>query len=406
MINTSKHSTTIEGVGAYTLKELYDYIHQNEIAWNNRIVIIDQNFFSIFLNNKYAQTTVEEFMSDLFKYEDASTPEAMQYIINNLKLKTSKVSPPKPSVKEERFVKNEKEESAIKKIEISTPNASIKTKKELIEVYIESEKIEANFKSLQTEMHAKANEALTSQKRIRQIVILGDGGVGKTALLNRYFLDKFNPMTKLKFANYYFTIVENNDIENFVFFWDVMGQERARFLQKFFSQSVDAVILCYDLTRSKSVENLDNWITLGKEVNDKDIPFLLVGLKSDLKEKIEVTELQNFYNNRLGEKVFLLVSSKSGINVKSVFNNILSKINSDYELNENELRLIKKKLKLFEYLDSYKVQGKEEVIKYTKEHFTESLVEEFNNIDVATLLMFEEFRVKIQNYITELLKSG
>ena len=93
-----------------------------------------------------------------------------------------------------------------------------------------------------------------------KVILLGDGGVGKSSLMNRYVSHKFD--TQL-----FHTIgVEflNKDLEvdgHFVTIqiWDTAGQEWFRSLRTPFYRGSDCCLLTFSVDDSQSFQNLSNW---------------------------------------------------------------------------------------------------------------------------------------------------
>ena len=55
-----------------------------------------------------------------------------------------------------------------------------------------------------------------------------------------------------------------------------------------FYKGVDGVILVYDITSHESYEKIDSWVKQAKENTTKELPFILIGNKSDLVDKRDV----------------------------------------------------------------------------------------------------------------------
>ena len=95
-----------------------------------------------------------------------------------------------------------------------------------------------------------------------KVVMLGESGVGKTCIINRYINGTFNPESMTTSgASYasktmYFESYEKNmkfDI------WDTAGQEKFRSLTKIFYKETSVAILVYDVTRKESYNEVKNY---------------------------------------------------------------------------------------------------------------------------------------------------
>jgi len=108
--------------------------------------------------------------------------------------------------------------------------------------------------------------------------------------------------------------------------WDIAGQERFGFFKTDFYRGVAAVGLVFDLARPDTFEKIDEYF---KEIRERsgNIPIVLVGNKSDLKESVgetitrqEIVEKMNQYD--LLE--YIETSAKNQHKVKELFNKLAS----------------------------------------------------------------------------------
>lgn len=83
-----------------------------------------------------------------------------------------------------------------------------------------------------------------------------------------------------------------------------------------------AAIVVYDITRKASLQTLKNWVKELRTLGPENIVIVIVGNKSDLPDKREVTEeTGRTYAGEIGAK-FFEVSAKSGAGVIEVFTEI------------------------------------------------------------------------------------
>lgn len=159
-----------------------------------------------------------------------------------------------------------------------------------------------------------------------KICVLGDGGTGKTTLLQRYIDNTFNIETKMTIGVEVFRkhLILGEDLDCDLQIWDFGGQERFRFFQDSFVLGAHGAIVALDLTaRLMSINHLPEWINLAKKY-EKDIPLILIGTKADLDEKIMI---QDEYAQSIKEEhnflEYIKTSSKSGLNVEKVFERLV-----------------------------------------------------------------------------------
>jgi small GTP-binding protein len=158
----------------------------------------------------------------------------------------------------------------------------------------------------------------------RKVVLLGDSAVGKTSLIRRYVLDKFDDkyittigtkVTKKELS------IERDDatIDLTLMIWDVLGQAGYTSIQAKSYRGADGVLFVADLTRPDSLQNIEAyWLAELNKVS-QDVPAVLVGNKVDLQDEIAISEgdLEKFSDNR-GWSSFQS-SAKTGENVEKVF---------------------------------------------------------------------------------------
>ena len=161
------------------------------------------------------------------------------------------------------------------------------------------------------------------KKFIFKIVVAGEGGVGKTTLLQRFVEGIFNEETKLTVGIGFFAKELDLGPNHFTLqLWDFGGQERFRFMQDSYILGAKGALLMFDLTRMTSLENLATWVDLLRKY-DPNIPLLLIGTKLDLTDEICV---KDSYSAEMKDEFkcldFIKVSSKTGENVRETFEKI------------------------------------------------------------------------------------
>jgi Ras-related protein Rab-1A len=101
--------------------------------------------------------------------------------------------------------------------------------------------------------------------------------------------------------------------------WDTAGQERFRTITSSYYRGAHGIIIVYDITDSESFDNVKQWLNEIDRYACENVNKLLVGNKSDLDSKRQVTfeEAQAFANER--GIPFLETSAKSSLNVEKAF---------------------------------------------------------------------------------------
>ena len=158
-----------------------------------------------------------------------------------------------------------------------------------------------------------------------KFLVLGEGKIGKTSLIERYINKTFK-------SNYIATIgmdirrkrLEINNKEVDISITDTAGQERFRSITKMFYKGADGILVGFDLTDRNTFEQVNYWISQIEENSSKDYPISLVlfGNKCDNVEDIKVSEEDI---EKLKEKyklTFYKTSAKDGTNVQNAFQHL------------------------------------------------------------------------------------
>jgi small GTP-binding protein len=156
-----------------------------------------------------------------------------------------------------------------------------------------------------------------------KVVLVGDSGVGKTCLIQRYVNDKYSDDTESTSASTYtYKIVEYKDYNKSISLdiWDTAGQEVYRAMARNFYLNASIGILVYDVRRRESFESIkDYWYDQLKQSGEENIVLGLAGNKCDLFQEEKVTEEEaKKYAKSIGA-VFHLTSCKESIGIDELF---------------------------------------------------------------------------------------
>ena len=183
-----------------------------------------------------------------------------------------------------------------------------------------------------------------------KILTLGDSGVGKTSIIQKFVNDKFN-QNMLSTIGVDFQskeiIINNTKIKLKI--WDTTGQERFKTLTSQYYNGADGALLIFDVTSKLSFERINFWINELKEKKKlNELGLLLIGNKIDLidKRNVKKEEAEEFakeYNINYYE-----TSALQNINIKKIINDIaqqcLNKIQKNdefyYKNSLNEKKMI------------------------------------------------------------------
>lgn len=155
-----------------------------------------------------------------------------------------------------------------------------------------------------------------------KVVLLGDSGVGKTSIAQRFVSNKFDPSSRpTRVAGLVTKSLEIPEMNKTVRFqiWDTAGQEKYQSMVSTYYKDAAAAILVFDLTNLSTFQNLEKWLKELKDKGPANILTVLVANKSDLvmKQKVELEDAEN-----LAEKYrspLLIVSAKDNMHIQDIF---------------------------------------------------------------------------------------
>jgi small GTP-binding protein len=162
-----------------------------------------------------------------------------------------------------------------------------------------------------------------SKEKGCKIVLLGDGGVGKTCIISRYISGQYDGTSAAtNGASYCSKSVNFSQLNKTLLLdvWDTAGQERYRALTKFFYKDAAVCILVYDITKRKTFDNLKSyWYEQLKENSGKNIVVGIAGNKCDLYEEEEVSEDEARQFAESVGAVFELTSAQNNTGINELF---------------------------------------------------------------------------------------
>ena len=182
------------------------------------------------------------------------------------------------------------------------------------------------------------------------IITLGDSGVGKTSIINRYIKNEFdeNNEATLGIKYSYKEIKFNNKDKIILKLVDTAGQERFRSLAKSFFKNVDAVLFVFSMDDKDSFDTIKDWMELFKDNNSKeDIPKYLVGNKNDIEINVEQNLIDEFVKEN--NIPYMSISAKTKNNIDELFEDIGKKLYFNYQKKGNNgdtsiaIKIIRKK---------------------------------------------------------------
>ena len=164
-------------------------------------------------------------------------------------------------------------------------------------------------------------EKLINSIENRKIVVLGNPGVGKTSIIQRYVHDQFAEKYAATLGfNIYTRYIIIDERQVGLSIWDVGGQEAFKKFAFRYLLEADAAIFVTDVTKIDSIESLTVWNEKISEVINRKIPKIVLFNKIDLEydmneisDKIAQNEIRKEFNG------IVFASAKTGKNIVDIF---------------------------------------------------------------------------------------
>jgi small GTP-binding protein len=179
-------------------------------------------------------------------------------------------------------------------------------------------------------------------QRIRaKILLIGDGGVGKTAFRQAWFEGTFTPQYLMTigadFASkeislYHYSTKKKYNIQYQI--WDLAGQPRFKAVRDLYYRGAVGALCFFDITNQDSFLNLVNWIKSYWKLNGQGVrPLLIVGAKTDLRRNPTfqgqvapkygmkyARDLTEYVQQKYGFTIhYIETSAKENINIDTTF---------------------------------------------------------------------------------------
>ena len=156
-----------------------------------------------------------------------------------------------------------------------------------------------------------------------KVVLVGESGVGKTCIIQRYVNNNYNENTEsTSTSTYTYKSIDYKKLNKSISFdiWDTAGQELYRALAKNFYLNASIGILVYDIRRKQSFEAIkDYWHEQLKEFGEENMVFGVAGNKCDLFQEEEVSEEEGKKFAKSIGAIFHLTSCKESIGIDELF---------------------------------------------------------------------------------------
>ena len=173
---------------------------------------------------------------------------------------------------------------------------------------------------------------------LAKVLLIGESGVGKTCILQRFISNQFN-------ANFLTTIAIDFKTKNIkvkdkvvkLQLWDTAGQERFNTLTESFFKGSHGVIVVYSIVSRESFIAINKWMNQVRASAPSAVKLCLIGNKSDLEEDREVSPEEGENLAESFDALFFEVSAFNGENINEMFQGMGELVLTDLEIEEEEI---------------------------------------------------------------------
>ena len=162
-----------------------------------------------------------------------------------------------------------------------------------------------------------------------QLLIIGDGSVGKTSILRRFIQNTFSSNYISTMGIDFYTkdiILDQKKIHLKI--WDTAGQERYRSLTRGFFKNGQGILIVYAINNKESFNGLNYWIDSIKNnsnLDNKNLPAIILGNKIDLQHReVSKEDAENFA--KINNYDYYEVSAKTGEGIDESIKILIQKV--------------------------------------------------------------------------------
>ena len=163
-----------------------------------------------------------------------------------------------------------------------------------------------------------------SKPTFLKVVLLGDGGVGKSSLIQRFVSNKFDPSMFHTIGVEFLNKDMEVDGDRYTLqIWDTAGQERFKSLRTPFYRGSDCCLLTYAVDDVQSFQNLAMWkkefLYYADVKEPENFPFVVLGNKIDVSDRKVTPEEASHWCSENGNMPYYETSAKEATNVEQAF---------------------------------------------------------------------------------------
>jgi small GTP-binding protein len=156
---------------------------------------------------------------------------------------------------------------------------------------------------------------------MKKMCVIGDTSVGKTSLIRRFVVDKFDDKyivtigTKTSKKTLTFR-GEDANVSLKLIIWDILGQSHFDMVKESAFKGTNGAFIVMDLTRRDTLQSIEKWLSSLYHVMS-GVPVVVLANKNDLKAELGKDEIEELLKDY--KFPYFLTSAKTGENVDEAF---------------------------------------------------------------------------------------
>ena len=176
---------------------------------------------------------------------------------------------------------------------------------------------------------------------IFKLILIGNSGVGKSCILQRYMKHTFEESYKCTIGVDFLmkSIVINGQTVKLQL-WDTAGQEKYKSMVSSYYRGANVALIVFDITNHQSFDSLPMWIENFYKNGPEQKNIILIGNRKDLADLRQVTQQEAEAFSETNNMMYFETSAKEGDNIEYIFNYAAEKLLEFYGGN-NEATLKK-----------------------------------------------------------------
>ena len=169
-------------------------------------------------------------------------------------------------------------------------------------------------------MSNKTKNKSSDYQYIFKLILIGNSGVGKSSILNRYMNKTFEDSYKCTIGvDFLMKSIEINGKTVKLQLWDTAGQEKYKSMVASYYRGANVAFVVFDLTNHESFDSLPLWIENYYRNGPEQKNIILIGNKKDMIDDRKVTQEEAELFSQTNNMMYFETSAKEGDNIEYVF---------------------------------------------------------------------------------------